>query len=285
MPRPRPTAIPNKAEFVAKARATLAEKGVVRISALGPVALRSVVVDELVRVGFEATKTVVRCPLETQLLDRLKTRKPVPIQGARFALAGATLGEGRRTALELVRSGRAHLVVVAKVEALVCVDEDVLTRDEMRTARDAIVTLAKRLQTLTKAGSWATLIRADLVSAISALPLAVPSVPATVDRHLPEVPAVSRATAEWSARLEELLWRAIDAVCEDAMGMSFVPRIVRALAPDLEVHRVHALLLEASRRNLIELRPESGLGRLTDDELRACLPGPQGTKLSWARRL
>jgi hypothetical protein len=40
---------------------------------------------------------------------------------------------------------------------------------------------------------------------------------------------------------------------------------------------------EAAQRGLIELRPESGLGRLASDEQALCVAGPEGSRLSWAR--
>jgi hypothetical protein len=65
-------------------------------------------------------------------------------------------------------------------------------------------------------------------------------------------------------------------------GLAFVPAIVRAAGgPDV----AHPVLEQLARDERIELRPESGLARLSADDLALCLPGPQRTRLSWARRL
>jgi hypothetical protein len=83
--------------------------------------------------------------------------------------------------------------------------------------------------------------------------------------------------------LAELLL-ALDAVRDARSGMSFVPAIVRRLSGAMPLPRALELLMQAARRELIELRPEGGLGRLSDEELALCPPGPAGTRLSWARR-
>jgi hypothetical protein len=66
--------------------------------------------------------------------------------------------------------------------------------------------------------------------------------------------------------------------------MSFVPAIVHQLSAAMPVSEALALLMRAARSELIELRPEGGLGRLSEEELALCPPGPAGTRLSWARR-
>jgi hypothetical protein len=85
------------------------------------------------------------------------------------------------------------------------------------------------------------------------------------------------------AALEHLL-AVIDAVQDERTGLSFVPAVVRRLNRAMAVSAAHDLLLTAARREVIELRPEGGLGRLSSEELALCPPGPAGTRLSWARR-
>jgi hypothetical protein len=63
-----------------------------------------------------------------------------------------------------------------------------------------------------------------------------------------------------------------------------VPAIVRRLSAAMPLPDALELLMRAARRELIELRPEGGLGRLSEEELALCPPGPAGTRLSWARR-
>jgi hypothetical protein len=85
------------------------------------------------------------------------------------------------------------------------------------------------------------------------------------------------------AAIEHLL-AVIDAVQDERTGLSFVPAVVRRLNRAMAVSAAHDLLLTAARREVIELRPEGGLGRLSSEELALCPPGPAGTRLSWARR-
>lgn len=69
-----------------------------------------------------------------------------------------------------------------------------------------------------------------------------------------------------------------------SVGLVFVPSAVRALEAH-GVEAVQAALLAAHRAGRIELQPEGGLNRLSREELALCPPGPQGTRLSWARLL
>lgn len=256
------------------------------------------------------TKTVVRRPVVTQLRERLAAGELIAMKTLR-APAGASVAEARRVALELVREGKAHLVMRAQGATLMAAQADALSRDELRAARDVVVELGKRLQSLTKRGALATMLRADLAAAWTALAgdpsvgssarvSSSPLAPCGAERGAVDAPAHAAARTEpahaagwseparavgWSEEHARQLLRAVDGARDDRMGLSFVPRIVRALAPEWDLQAAHALLLEACRRGLVELRPESGLGRLSEEELRACPPGPQGTRLSWARRL
>jgi hypothetical protein len=78
---------------------------------------------------------------------------------------------------------------------------------------------------------------------------------------------------------------ALEATRDERTGLSFVPRVIQRLLSDRPLTAAHEMLLAAAREELIELRPEGGLGRLTSEELLLCPPGPGGTRLSWARRL
>ncbi len=295
---------------MAKARTALQEAGFVRMTHLGPPALRRGIAAELAREGYEITKTVVRRPVVTQLRERLAAGELIAMKTLR-APAGASVAEARRVALELVREGKAHLVMRAQGATLMAAQADALSRDELRAARDVVVELGKRLQSLTKRGALATMLRADLAAAWTALAgdpsvgssarvSSSPLAPCGAERGAVDAPAHAAARTEpahaagwseparavgWSEEHARQLLRAVDGARDDRMGLSFVPRIVRALAPEWDLQAAHALLLEACRRGLVELRPESGLGRLSEEELRACPPGPQGTRLSWARRL
>jgi hypothetical protein len=93
-----------------------------------------------------------------------------------------------------------------------------------------------------------------------------------------------RRAADPTLDVDRLL-AALDSTRDERTGLSFVPNIMTRLSPALPVAVAQEVLLTAARRELIELRPEGGLERLTPEELSLCPPGPGGTRLSWARRL
>lgn len=63
-------------------------------------------------------------------------------------------------------------------------------------------------------------------------------------------------------------------------GLAFLPDVVREMGGSALAHPV---LLRLAREERIELRPESGLNRLTPIQRALCPSGPQGSLLSWAR--
>lgn len=67
-------------------------------------------------------------------------------------------------------------------------------------------------------------------------------------------------------------------------GLAFVPDIVRQVK---DPHRLAAMvaLVAAAKAGYIELRPDSGLGRFTFEEIESAPAGPQGSRLFWARVL
>jgi hypothetical protein len=74
---------------------------------------------------------------------------------------------------------------------------------------------------------------------------------------------------------------------EATSGLTFVPTVVRALGASHghDPDAVHAALLYAASAGVLELRPESGMGRLSAEDQMLCLPGPRGSRLSWVRRV
>ena len=277
----KPVAL-DLSEWVARARHTLHEQGFIKVAALGPRPLRSAIIGQLRADGFEASKSTVRRPLAEQLRDALKNGTFIPLKTAHTFLVGGTALEAKKAALDLVRKGQAHLVLRTKSETLVPPTADVVDREEVRSARVVLAALLKRLQPLAKPTSQATLLRSDLQALLDEVPSTKPPHRGASTRGIGSAPKPAPASSD--ERLRHL-FAAIEATRDERLGLSFVPNVVRRLAPDMDVETTHALLLDASRRELLELRPESGLGRLSQQDLRDCPPGPQGTRLSWARRL
>jgi hypothetical protein len=89
----------------------------------------------------------------------------------------------------------------------------------------------------------------------------------------PQARAVTRGLAGAALRL-------IRRLANGRTGLAFVPAVVRELGGPSVAHPV---LEQLARDERIELRPESGLARLNAEDLAACVPGPQRTRLSWAR--
>lgn len=90
-------------------------------------------------------------------------------------------------------------------------------------------------------------------------------------------------SARCDRTLSDLVVREAPRHVRASVGLVYVPDLVAALEPEHGREAVQAALLCAARAERLELQPESGLGRLTAAELARCPPGPQGTRLSWAR--
>ena len=98
-------------------------------------------------------------------------------------------------------------------------------------------------------------------------------------------PAKLRAAAPGRSGITQaLLATEIQRLTRPTLGLCFVPDLVMALLQHGSLPQVHAALLEANGRTL-ELRPESGLNRLSALELALCPQGLQETRLSWTRGL
>lgn len=248
------------AERVARARAQVEAEGAVKLTALGPASVRSLVAAELATLGFEVTKSAVRKPVIEQLQRAFGDGAFVSLKGVAARVAGATAAEAKKAALELLASGAAHLVLRGKEEVLVPASASVLSRKELA----AFEAVAKLVAKAAKAKNGLSLLRADLAEAL--------------ERALP--PSQSKPT---DVILSNVL-SAVDATRDAHTGLSFVPSIVERLRPSLTSDAARDALLRAANSGVLELRPEGGINRLSAEELTLCPPGPQGTRLSWARR-
>jgi hypothetical protein len=63
------------------------------------------------------------------------------------------------------------------------------------------------------------------------------------------------------------------------LGLCYLPELLHEL-DDLPV--AHKSLINAAGAELIDLRPDAGLGRFKQWELDICPDGPDGSKLLWA---
>lgn len=260
---------PDIPQLVSLALATLASDGVVKLTALGPAAVRGQVAAEVAKHGFELTKSSLRKPAIEQLEQALSDGAFIALKRVAASVTGVTAAEAKRAALGLVAGGAAHLVLRGKEEVLVPAGTPVLSRKELLElnafAKNVIAKAA-----VAKTGL--SLLHADVAEALArAVPANTPNTGVRADKKAPDGLLTSVLSA-------------VDATREQQTGLSFVPTIIARLRPSLTSDAAREALLRAANEGLLELRPEGGINRLSAEELNLCLPGPQGTRLSWARR-
>jgi len=305
---------------LARLRLRLLREGAVRLSLLKPPTLRDEIAERLVAEGFELGAAFVRRPLAAQLHDALSREEAIPLSELSERARGASRAELARAVDACVARGELRRILRGRTEYVVGARHAVLGEQRLRALRETFSDLAKMLDAVSKKKNVG-LLASDIEQMLSAAqrvleedsapgPAAVADpddavtapAPAVASRRVPTptraaplatrtapaAPATTpRAAAAAPAKaadpLAELLI-ALDAVRDTRSGMSFVPAVVQRLSAAMPVAEALELLLRAARRELIELRPEGGLGRLSEEELSLCPPGPAGTRLSWARR-
>jgi hypothetical protein len=213
--------------------------------------------------GLEVTAKVARVPVADQLAARLREIEVVPFRGVADAVAGASKKEALAAADALVAGGHAARVVRSKELLLVAKEGAVLDDGSLAALERSVAALAAALK-LARAKK-ATLLHADVRNELGAFAPA----PAPAPRRGPTEADVAALVARH----------------RESSGLTFVPKIVRALGGPAVRDAVHAALIQGAKSGRYELRPESGMGRLSDDDLGLCVPGPQGSHLSWVRRI
>jgi hypothetical protein len=295
---------------LARVRQRVVRDGAVKLSTLRAGALREEICERLVADGFELSGTFVRQPLAVQLHAALHREEAIAMIGLPERVRGASRAELAQAVEACEARGELRRILRGRTEYVVGARHAVLGERRLEALRGAFSDLAKMLDVVSKKKNVG-LLASDIEQMLSAAQrvLAEDSVPksseevapdeavtapapAVAVRPLADLPlaasaAVSLPAAPAAAVLADpvtALLEALDAVRDTRNGMAFVPAIVRLLSAAMPVSEALELLLRAARRELIELRPEGGLGRLSDEELALCPPGPAGTRLSWARR-
>jgi hypothetical protein len=266
-----------------RARSVLAKEGVAKLATLGPAAGRAALVAELVKQGFEVSKTVVRKPLAAQLSVALADGAFIPLRTVGSHVVGSSTAEAKRAALALVASGGAKLVLRGTEEVLVPGTSRVLSREELAE----FAQVAKSVAKVASAKGGLSLLQRDLLEALERVTPGIATGLAARQGRT-EAPASSASTSQASGEQVDAdlsrLFSAVDATRDPGTGLSFVPKIVATLRPQLGPEKATGVLLAAALDGLLELRPEGGIHRLSDEELALCPEGPHGTRLSWARR-
>jgi hypothetical protein len=272
----------DAAALTAEVREDLAREGAVKLTRIKPASLRGSVSDALSRDGFEVTKAAIRQPLRAQLLAALEHGALVPVKSLAAHVRGATAPELKRLMDDAVRDGIARRVLRGTAEVLAGREVRVLSAAEIEAMRVRVVGLGKALEKVTKKPGLSVLAS----DATTALAEAMAGVTDRAEaRNGTRATRVSATTGKPSDEAMGALLAAVDSTRDVRTGLSFVPTVVGRLAPELETSAAVQLLLTAAERELLELRPEGGIGRLSEAELSVCPAGPHGTRLSWARRL
>jgi hypothetical protein len=271
-------------------RARLRSEGAVKLSTLKPPALRDDVARRLVCEGFEIAGSFVRRPLAGQLRDAVADEQAIAIRALPGRVRGASRVELEREVAAAVARGDLQRVARGGSECVVGPSQAVLGGQRLGNLYEALCLLTKMLAAAGKKKNVGVL-ASDVEHVLSAATHVLEA-----DRISTPRPAVGakraadvapNADASPSGTPVDALARlldALDAARDERTGLSFVPAIVQRLSPVMTVSAAHDALLAAARRELIELRPEGGLARLSAEELALCPPGPVGTRLSWARR-
>lgn len=263
-----------------RTKGAVPKAAVTKAARSGPRSLE--VFDALTSAGLEVGARFVRVPLEAQVEAALRdAREPLALRALASRVRGATPREASDAALALVERGRLRLVARKREVLVGSPTTDLLDGAELERLQTAVAELAVTLATAKK--KRATMLAADLEPLLRAVRPRPSSPPRRAEG---EVDARSNARGEVAGTVEpdvenEVVRR------REASGLTSVPGLVRALGgADAKVRAaIHAELLRGARAGRLELRPESGMGRLTTEELALCIPGPQGTHLSWVRRV
>jgi hypothetical protein len=277
----------RKAELSAEDIERLAERiveetereGIVALSKLTSLGVdkhaKAAVLDALGKhAHVEVTKRAVRLPVRAQLASRLDAGAALAMKTIASAAAGATKKEITDAIDELVDAGDARLIVrgaeIAVVgRSLAALDDAALDRLDR-----ALAELSKTIKLARK--KKGTVLEADVASVLA------PLVRATVNPTKANGETTQPASGGSKPSVDDVLVF-VERHREATSGLTFVPTLVRALGHDRDA--VHAALLRAANAGMLELRPESGMGRLSAEDQMLCLPGPQGSRLSWVRRI
>lgn len=291
-------------------RETLRAEGAIKLSAIGPKGVREGLAAQLASEGYERSPTWLRRPLCDQAREVLAHGAVVGKKDLARLVRGGSAAELTRVLSELERAGALRRVLRGKTEAFAGAEARVLGLESLRALHGVLSQLAKLVAAASKKKGVTLLasdVEASLEQALEVLPSqavsgAVAPAPDEVNRTAgaaangafdeaqasardasSEAGSVAATGAEASPRASVL--DALDATRDERTGLSFVPRLMQRLLAAVPLSVAHEVLLAAARDEVIELRPEGGLGRLSAEELQLCPPGPGGTRLSWARRV
>ncbi len=178
---------------------------------------------------------------------------------------------------EALLRAEAFIVVRTTVHTMVAGQEDVLTHEEIDRCADIqrqLGALLKRVQAplakkepLSKVKK--TLLREDLAAILHDL--------STLVRASP------RRLSDGAAR--DALLRRIEQLEKPPIPLVWIPDLTKSLSDVMAPEQVKTTLFDARARGLLELRPESGMGRLSAEDANLCPRDSDGVPLSHTLRL
>lgn len=278
-------------EVFQEAVETLRRDAVVKLTTLGSPAARTPIVERLREAGYEVTKSHVRRPLSEQLTEILADGAFVPLQNVKVLVAGATVSEVKKTVAALTKRGAAKVVLRTKVETLVPGSAVTFSRDEtkrllaeVKQVKTALGSLIQQWNRVVTGKSNLSLLANDVSEALHNV-FEGSSFVDSLQSSKNAAGETPRPTVATGPTAREQVLDAVDAAYNEQLGLAFVPNVLKRLSFEMDLTAAQAALLSVAQLGLVELRPEGGLGRLSDAELLVCPPGPEGTRLSWARRV
>lgn len=269
------TAMIDAAEALVREKRSMPRARLPGWKQLAPAAQAELVRALLAR-GLEAgDKGALRVPLGEQVAALARDGARPALALARKRLAGAGPKDKDAALAEACKEGRAHLVVRTKVETLVGAGEDVLAADDVDALLKAHAALGAVVKLLAKKGAGKsplarvkrTLLREDAAALLA-----------------PFARWIAGAAGAEEPSIEALLDQ-IRSLEQPPIALVWIPDLVRGLPPGTSAEAAHRALFEARRRGLVELRPESGVGRLSPDDAALCPAGADGVPLSHVRLL
>lgn len=266
-----PSSAPTPAQL-ALARQTLSATGLFRPrpGRKWPAEMLPALLATLEAEGFEPIPGGLRVPLAVQtagLLDRLDI---IPVPTFRKVLKGVQPHERRELIPRLAEAG--CLKVVLR-NLSVCVCEPRVSTLGPQDLRALAILGFRAGQALRKPHT--SLLIQDLEQTLGL----------TRSRPRPVAPPPSGLINPFDHPDWASLKAAIRSQVDAETGLCSVPAVVVALVRLYMPSATFQALLQAHAEGKVELRPESGLGRLSPTELALCIPGPQETRLSWLRLL
>lgn len=295
-----------------KARAGLEAKGVVTGAQLGAAVVRPQVVARLCGEGYEPTATGLRVALDVQGERLLAPGEPLLLSDFAKRLKGAKAAETKEFVVQLRRDGKAHVVLRGKQSYLVPSSETVLRRSEveavakrLKAAAAKLTVVATWLDKVRKDKHELTVLESDLraeLSALSAL-LDQPGSGSQTNSNVAKVTSAQRkvASSERSEvtpatmvtpgtmvtppALEVALRGAILALRDEDSRLASIPQVSQRLRERATAQAVIEVLLAEYGRGRLELRPEGGIGRLSEEDRALCPIGAGGLPLSWVSLL